>query len=193
MKNSMLRVIISVLVVLAGAGAYVATRPDDEKVDTATTTSSDNVDVGATKEACEIFTEAVAKDVLGANAQKTETPVPTSAATADIGVTQCLYDNGSDDIQKLATASVLVRAAKNTSVYTTNEYGFNDTKTSATSGQAAVDITGIGDKAWFNPSIGQVNVLVEGGKYWLIVSVGDGVKGTRELGEKLARAVVANL
>lgn len=194
MRSMSLWAVGIVVVGMLGLGVYFVAKPEKAVAPQGSSESnSQEAEIGASKTACDIFTEEIAKKVLGASATKTELPSGAQVSNEDISVTNCLYDNGSDDVKRLITANVLVRGAKNRPAYATNQFGYEDTKKSATNGQSTVEINGIGDAAWFNPALGQINIFVNDGKYWIIAQAGGGVKGERALGEKLARAIVENL
>lgn len=142
---------------------------------------------GGTKTACELFTSTIAKKVLGEKAEKSDAIASDNqSSTENIIVSNCGYDAGK------TIANVLVRGAKNEQAYSTNIYGFDSTETQGI-GQddkvKSITISNLADKAYYNPAFKQVNVLVENGKYWIIVQAGQ----EQALAEQLARAVVAQL
>lgn len=176
----------SIIIVAIGGGIYLVTQKDDKGGSTTSTVATgDQADAGATKAACDIFTDAVAKQVLGEGAVKSEVPGGGAASTETVSVTQCMYEVGEG--RDITVANLLVRAAKNKDAYESNRFGFESTKTQG--GSPAEDIGGLGQAAYFNTSFKQTNVLVNDGQYWIIIQAGN----TRQMSEQLAREVVKNL
>lgn len=146
--------------------------------------AGNSIDAGSTKTACQVFTDRVAKKVFGPSAKKSNAiSNENQASTENIVVTNCSYETGK------AIASVLVRGAKIPGAYSTNQFGFSSLKTQGSGGnvkQSVIAIKNLGDDAYYNTAYKQVNVLLQGGKYWLIVQVGQ----DRALAEALARELV---
>ncbi len=189
MKSKFVWIAAGVILVIGAGAGYAITSRDKAAAPTVTTqnTQSNNqAEADGIKTACDIFTQEIAADILGHNAKKVDLPSEAQVSTEDISVSNCGYDNGSGDIKSFETANVLVRAAKNKASYETNKFGF---ESGNPSGQG-VTLNGIGDRAVYEPSLGQVYVLVDGGKYWIIAQAGD---HNAALSEKLARAVVQKL
>lgn len=186
-------VVGTIVVIAFGAGVfYLTTSGGDGQRFSDEVLTGEQADVGATKSACDIFTQDIAQEVLGSGASKSELPDGADASTDDVSVTQCLYELEQGD--DLLIANVLVRGAKNRDAYETNRFGFDDTRdyvSPSSMEEAQSDtIENLGDDAYYNPAFKQVNVLVDEGLYWIIVNI-DG--GSREATEELARSVVNNL
>lgn len=176
----------AIVIVAIGGGIYLVTQKDDKGGSTTTTVATgDQANAGATKTACDIFTDSVAKQVLGEGAMKSEVPGGGAASTDDISVTQCMYEIGEG--RDIVVANILVRGAKNKDAYESNKFGFESTKSQ--DGNPAQDIAGLGEAAYYNTGYKQTNVLIDGGRYWIIVQAGN----TREMSEQLAKEVVKNL
>lgn len=194
MKKTILWIGGVIIILVAAYGSYQVIFVDDKDGDQAATESvevGEQADVGATKGACDIFTNTIASQVLGSGATKGNLPAGGSASSADVSVTNCLYQIENPDTDGILTANVLVRGAKTNAGKSSNEFGFdNNKKIDAEGGQTGTSepISGIGDAAYFSPAFGQVNVLVDEGTYWLIVQ-GD----TREKTEQLAKLLTEQL
>lgn len=179
-------VICAIVIVAVGGGIYLVTQKDNTgNPTTSSVATGDQADAGATKTACDIFTDTVAKQVLGAGAVKSEIPGGGVASTDDISVTQCMYEVGEG--RDIVIANILVRGAKNKNAYESNKFGFESTKSQ--DGNPAEDISGLGEAAYYNTGYKQTNVLINGGQYWIIIQAGN----TREMSEQLAKEVVKNL
>lgn len=185
-----------VTILAIGGGIYlVTTQSDDGSTPTTTTevATGDQAEVGDTKEACEVFTQTIANNVLGEGATKAELPPGAQASTDDVSVTNCVYEAAGSDVV-LPTANVLVRGAKTNDGKDSNKFGFEGNQDR--SNFEGIDgeygptepISGLGDAAFYDPDFEQVNVLVDDGKYWLIVQA-----DTRAQAEQLAGLLVENL
>lgn len=168
----------AIAVLALGGVLYVVVRDDEGNTSETIVQTGDSADPGATKTACDVFTPDIAKQVLGEGATQAPTPPGGNVSSGDIRVTQCLYNTG--DSLDSPMANVLVRGAKNRDAYKTNEFGFDNGR-----GEA---LSGLGDDAYFSPEFGQVNILVNGGQYWVIVDA----DGNRDSAESIARSIVSN-
>jgi hypothetical protein len=193
MKRSWIWIIVAAVAVLVGAAVLFALARNDTVQNGGEVRTGEQADTGDTRAACELFTQEVAVQVLGEDAQAVELPPESEAASnEDVSVTNCVYEAGED--QELQMASVLVRGAKSEGAYEGNEFGFEDTRTfggfeEENSEVESESIANLGDDAYYNPAFGQVHVLANDGQYWFIVNVED----NREASEALAQAVVDNL
>ena len=106
------------------------------------------------KNACDILTPTVAKNVLGADAKSGSNVGDTEAN--DVKVTNCIYTSASSD----TTLSLMVRAAESQVQADSNAAQF-DGKT---------NIPGYGDKAYWDADMGQLNILAH--ENWYILSNG---------------------
>lgn len=184
----------AVIIAAVGFGVYQVVFKEDKtsKTTTSEVKTGEQADAGATKTACDIYTDDIAKQVLGEGARKSD-PVPAAdASTDDVSVTNCTYEQGdANTMSDIAVANVLVRGGKTSTGISSNELGFENNKTlDAEGGNAGTseDISGIGDAAYYSPAFEQVNVLVDGGTYWLIVQA-----ETRDQAEKLAKLLTEQL
>lgn len=144
----------------------------------------------ATKSACDLFSQDIAASVLGATAQKSTGTNDDLVATDEINVSSCHYDNAATEPSNLVSASLMLRAARSEAHFGTNKLGFETTRGTDTDSTANQTIDNLGEAAFYNPGFGQVNVLVDGGRYWLIVQAGD---KNLDLSQKLARQVLEKL
>ncbi len=137
-------------------------------------------------EACDLFTPAEARDliggqVIGANAKK---PV----ISDNVATSKCSYTDDNIDGNKMIVAAVAVRSG-------INDKGVQQNKTEFSSGRPSKnteDVKGVGEKAYFNKELGQLNVL--DGRKWIILSYGVGstpqantVEKAKQLAEKVLR------
>ena len=129
------------------------------------------------KNACDILTPAVAKSVLGADAKAGSNVGDTEAN--DVKVTNCIYTSASSD----TTLSLMVRAAESKVQATANTTQF----------AGKTNIPGYGDKAYWDASMGQFNILAHGN--WYILSNGPlhPTDHTLADGQKLADAIKGSL
>lgn len=194
MKKTILWIGGVIIILVAAYGSYQVIFVDDKDGDHAATEGvvvGEQADAGATKGACDIFTDTIASQVLGSGAAKGDLPAGGSVSSADVSVTNCLYEIENPDTDGILTANVLVRGAKTDTGKSSNEFGFDNNKNiDAQGGQTGTSepISNIGDAAYFSPAFGQVNVLVDDGTYWLIVQA-----DTRAKTEQLAKLLTQQL
>ncbi len=167
------KLIIILAVALIGAAGWFVLKP--EKKDKASNTSQDNSSsssVSSQKTACNIYTLDIAKKYLGDTAKKGDTASSDSKTEGnDTIVSSCLYENDAE-ISKIINIQLVV--AKNDSGKSWNKTEFeNSPKETAelTEEEPPVleNFDGVGEKAYWNPQMGQLCVLVNGGQYWLTV------------------------
>ncbi len=199
--NKIVLVLIAVGVIVIGGVAYYVTRGsgDSVKLTNSATGQSQEVKTGndafVAVDACDVLTQAAADQVMGTGSTKSDTSAG-NASTDDISVSNCNYLNkpstGSplQDAQNGTTVGVLARAAKSAAGAESNKSVFGAQKPSGVQ-----DLTGYGDKAFFNPQYGQVNILK--GNNWYILSVKKGVDSrvvsTLDVVKPLADALKGNL
>ncbi len=140
-----------------------------------------------TKNACDILTQEVAKSLLGSVADASRAPAVTRSA--DLTVSTCARANAAADLKRSVSVSLLLRAAQTKVGATSNEMVFAADALPA----GATVITGYGDKAFWNPGFGQLNILRRGN--WYILSSGsiDPEKHTLAQTRKLADAILDQL
>jgi hypothetical protein len=142
--------------------------------------------------ACQVFTLQDAKKIIGDTAKKSS-GTSAKASTKDINVSTCLYGQDSSTMpinkaQNLKTATVLARSPKTSTGKQANQDQFGKSKPAGVQ-----DVSGYGDKAFWNPQVGQLNILK--GDSWLILSTGSFTPSSHVLGDtqKMADLIVPKL
>ncbi len=165
--------IAGMVIIIGGAAAFMllqANNKESAKVINTNNGQSQTVKIGknvlVAVDACDVLTEAVAKQILGDGASKSDTSAGNASSDA-VSVSNCIYtvkiDPNASKPNNTKGVSVLARAAKTQEGADSNQSQFGSNKPSGT--QA---VSGVGDKAFFNPQFGQLNVLK--GSNWYIVS-----------------------
>lgn len=175
---------IGVLILaVIGVGLFLIFKPEQEPVrNVVTKTNSSNKYV--VKKACDILTLSNAKQLFGIE-NVTTNPEDNTASTEtnDIVQSSCTYvaKTGPSGFQ---TASILVRSATSDAGNSSNSQHFIQKRPVNTQ-----DVTGYGDRAYWNIQLGQLNILK--GNTWYIVSLGSPTINQRTLGEteKLAKVI----
>lgn len=116
--------------------------------------------------ACDLFTSAEAKELLGDKVIPGTTKEP--VLSGDSVSTQCSYTDANTDTDSLMVAAVAVRSAVNDKGVQRNKTEFAIGKVAQ--GSEAVD--NLGDSAYFNHERGQLNIL--NGYDWIILNYGVG-------------------
>jgi hypothetical protein len=187
--NKKLLMIIAGGVLLLALGAVLALRPDtDDKSsgnNTNSSASSGSADLGA-KDACDYLNDAVATQILGGGAIKGENNANTSSA--DVNVSTCTYSSKTDGtaagIRNMTSATILLRAPLSNKGGDSNHEPFDNLK------EGAQQVSGLGDEAYWDPELGQLNVLKKDA--WFIISTGKMSAADRTLNEtrKLADLII---
>lgn len=135
--------------------------------------------------ACNLLTLDEAKTLLGDKAINGVNSTPVQQG--NIAVSACSYSEGVLDPSEDTVAAIRVRSG-------INDAGIAQNKTDFTAGKPSAgvqDVTGIGDVAYFNTGLGQLNILKE--STWLILSYGSAANpqgNSLEETEKLAKLVL---
>lgn len=117
-------------------------------------------------EACQLFTLAEAQELLGEAAVQSGVQTPTNEG--NFATSRCGYTDGSSNADRLIVAAVTIRSGFNDTGATQNRVDFaKGTPTSNTD-----EIQDLGDIAYFNHTLGQLNVLKD--RDWFIFSYGIG-------------------
>lgn len=136
-------------------------------------------------QACDLLTLNEAKTLLGA---KTINGVDTRPVqSGDVTVSKCSYSDGLIDTAHAVVAAIVVRSGINDAGIAQNRAEFIAGKPSA----GVQDVSGIGDKAYFNTGLGQLNILKD--STWILVSYGSGAApqgNTLDDAVKLAKLVL---
>lgn len=121
-------------------------------------------------DACKLFTPAEAQDLLGDKviSLNTDTPI----LSGNVATSKCSYTDTNPDSQAMLVAAVAIRSG-------VNNKGVQQNKAEFASNKSRKDVTAIqslGDSAYFNPQLGQLNIL--DGRNWVIISYGAGAAPT---------------
>ncbi len=153
--------LIAVIVIAGGTVACSGAKTDDDKTAATNSQSDASGKSGAVKKACDILTLDEATKVLGAGAKGGSSNTDAPTESEHLTVSTCTYDNNDDS----KTATILVRAAKSSKGIESNQRAFGSDKPAD-----AQDVAGYGDKAFWSPQFGQLNVLKNNN--WYIISNG---------------------
>lgn len=137
--------------------------------------------------ACELFTPEEAISLLGDGVIRNDTTSPN--VSGDVATSKCSYTDRNENQDEMLVAAVAVRSAVNDEGIEQNKTEFKDVKSAA---EATEDVEGLRQDAFFNASLGQLNVL--DGRDWIIVSYGVGANqpaNTIDDAVKLAKLVLA--
>jgi hypothetical protein len=142
--------------------------------------------------ACQAFTLSDAKKIIGDTAKKSN-GTSANASSKDINVSTCLYGQDTstmpiNQVRNIRTATILARSPKTAIGKQNNHDEFGKNKPAGVQ-----DISGYGDKAFWAPSFGQLNILK--GDSWVILTTGSATPSTRTLDDakKMADIVVPKL
>jgi hypothetical protein len=177
MKKSTL-VIAAVVVLLALAaviGMHHHSKPASKPQGK---TTAQKFSVSHTNSACDIFTLADAKKVLGNNAVKSSNSSP-DLSTQNIKASECNYTQTATPQPTASGASTLtaslgLRAATNSAGQTSLKSAFASNKHAD-----AQTVSGYGDSAYWDPLYGQLNVLK--GSNWYQLGIGAASNKPRDL------------
>lgn len=135
--------------------------------------------------ACTLLTTKEASTLLGTKVLKSIDTRP--VVSGDLAQSRCGYTNGTGDENTLVVAAVIVRSAVNDDGVTQNRQDF-----AARQAEQRTDtVDAVGDRAFFVPENGQLNVLH--GRDWIIVSYGvgaDPLANTKDDALRLAQLVI---
>lgn len=174
MNKLVLAIVGGVIVVGAGVAVAVSRGDDDNSVRITNTASGDTKEVKTGEaaiinvDACDVLTEAAAKQVIGAGAEKGDTSAG-NVSTDDVSVTNCVYTYKTvttgpilDQLASVDHAGLLVRSAKTKTGAESNKTPFTTAKPAG-----AQDVSGYGEAAYYNPAMGQLNIL-KGGNWYIL-------------------------
>jgi len=178
MKRKLVILVEVLLVAVAVIGAvFIFRHPDrhDDKTANASTTQADTS--AKNSEACQRFTLAEAKQLLGNQAKAGSNPVPDSN-DQDLNVSSCTYTQQNlpdqQPPQKHQAATLLMRRPLSSKATQTNQAEFGPLKPTDVQ-----DVSGLGDKAYWDPEHGQLNILK--GDIWYVLSIGTSTPAERSL------------
>lgn len=189
MKRKITWICIAVTFGLVTTGLILLSNNQDDTSQTFVASHNQPARAIKVKSACSVFTELLAQKVLGGHVQKPATPPVMPAGNDSVWVTTCSYETANDASASVAT--VLLRAARYHTAFSTNVMGFTSTREASFEhdSRAYQNVSHLGTAAYYNASFKQVHVLVGHGHYWAIVQV----DGGSEKAISLARAIVAAL
>ncbi len=135
-------------------------------------------------DACELLTSKEASELLGKETLRSKHTAPTQSKNT--ATSQCGYTDGKSEMNDMVVAAVVVRSG-------VNDAGVQQNKTEFVAGKpgSAMTVKDLGDNAYYNQNIGQLNIL--NGRDWLILSYGVGSApetNTLEKAIALARKVL---
>ncbi len=116
--------------------------------------------------ACDLLTSAEAKELLGGKAIDSSAKNP--VVSGNTATSQCGYTDGNPDTENMIVAAVVVRSG-------VNDDGVQQNKTEFVNGKPTDNVEAVkdlGEDAYFNQKLGQLNVL--NGREWIILSYGLG-------------------
>ena len=189
MSKLVLLVIGGVIVVGGGAALLISRGNNSVKVTNTSTGQLQEVKTGnaafVAVDACDVLTENVAKQILGDGATKGDTSAGNVSSDA-VSVSNCIYsvkiDPNATKANNTKGVSVLARGAKTQIGADSNKAQFGSAKPAG-----VLDVSHVGDQAFYNPNFGQLNVLKTSN--WYIVSnySGSATTGTIESDTQLAK------
>lgn len=187
--KTLVAIIVCAIIVVGGV-AYWLSHHNDTTTKTRTPAATDTVRYEPV-DACDVLTEAIASQVLGATPVKV-TDIPNAISSAHLSGSQCAYyyqaaANGAAAAQR-QTVELLVQSAKDQSGADSNQTQF------AALPSGSQWVPGYGAKAYWNPALGQLNILDNNN--WYIVSHYSGssrTSATLDQAKVLADAVQGNL
>lgn len=133
--------------------------------------------------ACDIVTLGEAKGLLGSKTLNSVNEKP--VVEKDTAISRCGYTDGNEIQGQMRVAAIIVRSGVNDKGVEQNKAQFSAGKPKKAGVETVEDV---GDTAYYNAEIGQLNVLH--GRDWLILSYGlgsDPLSNTLEDAKKLAK------
>lgn len=116
--------------------------------------------------ACDLFTPAEAQDLLGDKVISIDTPEP--VITEDTATSKCSYTDNNPNKSRMMLVAIAVRSGLNTKGIDLNKADFTANKPS----KNTEPVKNLGDSAYFNKELGQLNIL--DGRQWIKLSYGTG-------------------
>lgn len=169
-------IVVFVIVVLGVVGWMVFKPKQNEPANT--TQQSQDFQI---VDACEIFTLEEAQTILGGTTTKGESG-ETADSNDDLTVSSCTYTNDPGTVDGIKIASVMARSPKSEAGVESNRSQFDPLP------EGTEEVTGVGEMAFWNPELGQLNVLKS--DVWLIISSGGNTPSLYTLADAQAVANV---
>ena len=135
--------------------------------------------------ACGLLTLAETKELLGSKTLNSTANSP--VLSGDTAASRCGYTDGNPDTENMIVAAIIVRSG-------VNDKGVEQNKTEFVAGKPSENVETVkdlGESAYFNQRLGQLNIL--DGNEWIILSYGVGSApeaNTVDKAVELARMVV---
>lgn len=187
MSKNVLYVLIVVIAITGSVAAVVLTKntASPTSSSTASGTKATSTKTARAVDACNLFTLAEAKQILGISTITAKSAANGESSTSDVSVSMCTYNNSDTS----TTATVLVRTGLTATGDSSNTAGYNQTVTT----YKGAAVTGVGDKAYYNTDMGQLSVLK--GRYWILVTSGglQPADHSQSQETQIAQAIVDNL
>ncbi len=177
--------IVGVTTLLAVSGCGGTSKKDDVVASDGTSADTKKASELPTqaKTACDLLTQEVAKSVLGSVAG--EAGPAQDNRSADIALSSCVRANNVARLDQARSASLIMRVARTETGSQSNAAAFEP----AALPGGAQSVSGYGDKAFWNPTLGQLSILDD--HNWYVLSIGptNPAKHTLADAEKLADAI----
>lgn len=116
--------------------------------------------------ACDLLTLTEANELFDGQAIRGIAVEPKQ--TRNVAASRCGYSDSNPDANAMRVAAIIVRSGINDAGVEQNKREFEAGKPS----EGVENVTGIGDTAYFNQKLGQLNVL--DGRNWIVLSYGVG-------------------
>jgi hypothetical protein len=182
------------LLFVAGAAVAItiaaeSSKDHDDKNASSSSTVTPKKPATASKKACDIFTLADAKQLLGGNVKGGENIAPVSST--DLIVSTCSYtkDTGnSQPVSSADSAALLVRQPISSKGIVSHQNAFGTLRPAEVQ-----DVPGYGDAAYWDAGHGQLNILKNNN--WYILSNGSATPSDRTLDQakQMADLLIAKL
>lgn len=169
-------IIAGALVLSAGAYGIMKRSGDTE----ASSEFAGNIEVK--RDACKLFSLDDAKKLLGT--KTVASPNNANAVSSKATVSTCSYSSGAEQPEDLVALTVLVRSSNKIQARQAFELA---------KAPNADEVKDIGDSAYFNPDMSQLNVLKN--ENWVIIAAtkGSGVQVEDKIPEGTARVILDRL
>lgn len=186
--NKKLIITIAVVIIVAG-GAITAWSLLGKKDASTDANSSQPAFSAKIIDACKVLKPEIATHYLGETPETSDTP-SVEASSDDVNVSNCAYSTKFIVGQpaSLRSASLLARSAKTQDGVDSNKNAFTNQRPAG-----AETVAGYGNDAFWNPSMGQLNILKNNN--WYIVQAGGTSPTNRTVADakKLADLVIGDL
>lgn len=185
MNKTVVAAIVGVAVLIGGVFAVLALTKDNTKDDTSTTSSVSHGDHSkhAAIKACNVFTLEEAQALMGAGAEAGSNTAP--ASSDDVKVDTCSYTFSNGDVKSIKVATVMTRSPLSDVGEKSNQDAFKEG--GAAAGEA---VSGYGEKAYWNASLHELNILKDGVWYSIVYGGTNPQNNTLEDAKLVAAKVV---